>query len=104
MIRVYLDFDPGSPDLPPFIPWIARIDAKVFKCEGISLKHNKPCTLHARFIYVDQDGILNYFCRNHLGTNRLNAESYPLHGNIEEQKRCERWVQKNTTDTRGLFK
>ena len=36
MIRVYLDFDPGSPDLPPFIPWIARIDAKVFKCEGIS--------------------------------------------------------------------
>jgi hypothetical protein len=103
MITVKMDFDPGSPDLPPFIPWIARIDAKTHACQGISLRTGKECSLKARFMYIYLDGTYDMFCRNHLDTKVLNADLYPF-GNVEEQQRCERWIKKNTTDSRGLLK
>ena len=103
MITVKIDFDPGSADLPPFIPWIARIDAKTHMCQEITLGRRKPCNFHARFLYIYLDGTFGMFCRNHLDTKILNADIYPL-GNIEEQKRCEKWIKANTTDTRGLLK
>lgn len=105
MITVRMDYDPGSPDLPPFIPWIARIDAKIHACQGISLKNSKPCRSQARYLYIHKNGVFNIWCRNHLDTNILSADLYPM-GNLKEQERCQKWIKKNTTDSRvqGLLK
>ena len=102
MIIVQMEYSPGSADLPPFISWIARIDVNTYDCKGVSLKQSKKCKSPAKFLYVNRNGSIDFYCRNHLDIYKLNASLYGK--DATEEKRCERWIRNHTTDTRGLLK
>jgi len=95
--QIVVTFDGKSKNLPAIIPWIARIYTKGYECQGVTASNNK-CKLQAGFIYINKDGTQNHYCRTHLDIERFSGEFYG-HRTIkdfEEQRRCERWIKKNT--------
>lgn len=85
----------GSRELITHLPWVAELPPRVFDCEGGKLRRGKsiPCKMHATYLYVDKDGTLNMWCRNHVEVFRIGEYAE----REDESQRCHRWLTKHGT-------